>query len=253
MIYVDAGNSFIKIATHAEDIIGEEAVAMHRQPGEQWMVHLRASHQDIQNVLEVLQTELFAEMPILACSVVPAVTEVLVNALGHRIKVISYRHLTEGALHYHTPNSLGMDRYLACFGAHALSGGKAVAVVDAGTATTIDLMTAKGAFEGGVIMPGIRLMEAGLREYAPALPQVNRELPSVWPPKSTTEALQWGITGSFLEAIKAHLDHFESYSPRVWVTGGDADVVAQIRDRQLQYHPNLVLEGLRNWALSSKK
>ncbi|MCC5926199.1 MAG: type III pantothenate kinase [Bacteroidetes bacterium] len=247
MIYLDVGNSFIKMASHAGDITGDEA-GLHQNETENWIVHLRAPHADLNKVLSLLNTELLTQMPVMACSVVESVSEALRNALGSRITFARREWIPDSLLDYHSPDTLGMDRFMACLGAWSLSKRESVIVIDAGTATTIDLMTGEGVFRGGVIMPGIKLFEQGLQHFAPALPKVPRELPSQWPPKSTVQALQWGITGSYLEAVKAHVSAMQQDSARIWITGGDADVLAQIRNVELHYHPNLVFEGLRAWV-----
>jgi type III pantothenate kinase len=251
MIYLDAGNSFIKLASHAGDITGDD-VGLHQDTSQSWIVHLRARHADVQKVVSLLNTELFSEMPVTGCSVVDSLTNQFQDILGSRMQFVHRGMIDRAQLDYQTPESLGMDRFLACLGAAWLSRGEDVVVIDAGTATTIDVMSADGVFRGGVIMPGINLMERGLNEYAPALPEVTRELPFQWPPKSTKEALQWGITGSYLEAVKAHINRLRKDKSRVWITGGDADVLAQIREFELNYHPNLVFEGLRAWIKSSR-
>ena len=148
------------------------------------------------------------------------------------------------------PDTLGMDRFIACYGAWDRSGRNTdVVVVDAGTATTLDLMSADGVFRGGVIAPGLQVMEYGFARLAPALPEVPRTIPSHWPPKSTTQALKWGITGSYLGLIRAHLTHYQHEYPKLklWITGGDAQILTQMRGLSMHYHPNLVFEGLRAW------
>lgn len=248
MIYLDAGNSFIKIATHTGDIVDDSGTLI-QENFDNWMVHLRARHADIEKVISLLQTEILTSMPILACSVVVDVQRRLEEALGSRIQFLSHNKILPGTLDYKTVDTLGMDRYLACLGAWSLSKGNAVIVVDAGTATTIDWMNNEGVFKGGVITPGLSVFEKGLREFAPALPEVPRSIPSEWPPRSTREALQWGIAGSYVEMVKAHIHRFadKSESCSIWITGGDAEILAQIREYQIQYHPNLVFEGLRAW------
>ncbi len=143
---------------------------------------------------------------------------------------------------YGTPQTLGLDRFAACAGAWAASGTDVV-VVDAGTAVTIDHMDAAGVFRGGVIMPGLRLFEDSLQRHAPALPAVERGLPASWPPASTADALRWGLTGSWIAAVSAHVDRFRAERPHaeVWVTGGDAALLGGVG----RYEPWLVLDGLR--------
>ena len=248
MLYIDIGNSFIKIASHVDDVIDNLAPSP-ASSGDNWVTQLRARHDQIDDVISLLNTEMIKMMPVLACSVVENISQLLKQKLGKRIHFVQVSDLPAEVLNYNTPQTLGIDRFLACLGAWSLSGNSAVLVIDAGTATTIDLMDAEGVFQGGIITAGLRIFEDGLRNHAPALPAVEREIPSAWPPKNTTQALQWGIAGTYIELVNAHVERFKKDWPdaQVWVTGGDAPTLAQIRSVQLHYHPNLVLEGLRTW------
>jgi pantothenate kinase type III len=247
MLYVDIGNSAIKVASKISEITANSAADLLSQTSDDdWHVHLRARHNQISDVFSILESELLAMQPIVACSVVGAVSQDFKNKFGNRVTFISVHDFPEGSVDYDTPDTLGADRVLACFGAHSLAAGLEVIVVDAGTAVTIDLMDRGGVFRGGVIAPGLALLENGLKELAPALPTVPRSEPGNWPPKSTVQAVQWGLTGGYLLAVSGFVDRFKQQYPQalVWITGGDAQVLTQIRSNKLHYHPNLVFEGL---------
>lgn len=129
-------------------------------------------------------------------------------------------------LNYRSPETLGLDRFLACFGAFKESQ-TAVIVVDSGTALTVDLMDESGVFQGGTISPGLKLWEKALQNAAPALPQVEREIPNSWPPKTTDEALRWGISGGFTFLVSSLINEWKKIYPsaQIWCTGGDADFI----------------------------
>lgn len=130
---------------------------------------------------------------------------------------------------YATPSTLGLDRYFACFGARSQCETTSCIVIDAGTALTIDLMNKNDVFEGGVISPGLQLWEIGLKQHAPALPTVTREIPEKWPPKSTTDALKWGISGGFIALIESMIEKWKRDYPvaKIFSTGGDGEWVSQ--------------------------
>lgn len=237
MRYIDIGNSFIKIATHEEG---------------DWVVSIRASHKQQHDVLALMKILIDSGEKFMGCSVVGELTKSFNSAFGNHIRFVQKSDIPAKELDYKTPETLGLDRFIACYGAHHL-GRTAVIVVDAGTATTIDLMDRNGIFHGGVIAPGIALFENGLRDYAPSLPKVERSLPAEYPPKSTEEAVRWGITGSYLSAIRSHVESLRKINPNahIWITGGDADVLMQLKDLKLSYHPNLVFEGLRQMSLNN--
>lgn len=71
---------------------------------------------------------------------------------------------------YRSPETLGLDRLAAAVGAAALCPGRNVLIVDAGTALTVDLVTADGIFCGGCISPGLRMRLQALHEHTAALP-----------------------------------------------------------------------------------
>jgi len=250
VVYIDIGNTFVKIASHTGDMTGNVLDSGQSADMDEWYVHLRARHGKLDDIITILNSEVLAAMPVLACSVVPSVRTRLEQALPDRIYFIDRSMIPAALLDYETPDTLGMDRFIACYGAWDRSGRNTdVVVVDAGTATTLDLMSADGVFRGGVIAPGLQVMEYGFARLAPALPEVPRTIPSHWPPKSTTQALKWGITGSYLGLIRAHLTHYQHEYPKLklWITGGDAQILTQMRGLSMHYHPNLVFEGLRAW------
>lgn len=73
---------------------------------------------------------------------------------------------------YREPARLGCDRFAAAIGARALWPGQALVVATCGTATTVDAISADGAFLGGMILPGLELMAAALARHTAQLPQV---------------------------------------------------------------------------------
>lgn len=154
--------------------------------------------------------------------------------------------LSPELLDYSTPQTLGIDRYLACYGAVALQH-SSVVVIDAGTACTIDYMSADNVFYGGVIMPGISAMEQAVKLHAPALPEVARTIPEVWPGKSTQDSLQWGLAGAFADSLKAALARYrEAFGPfDLVLTGGDAQWLSMVIKTNLRIEPLLVFKGMK--------
>jgi type III pantothenate kinase len=73
---------------------------------------------------------------------------------------------------YRDPSQLGCDRFAAAIGARALEPGKALVVATCGTATTIDALSAGGAFLGGMILPGLGLMASSLARNTAQLPHI---------------------------------------------------------------------------------
>src|SRR5512135_1450322 len=91
---------------------------------------------------------------------------------------------------YERPEQLGPDRWASLIAARALEPGRACLVVNAGTCTTIDMLSAGGEFTGGLILPGIELMRFVLHEHTGRLPL--QEGSFVAAPRRTADAIETG-------------------------------------------------------------
>jgi type III pantothenate kinase len=151
------------------------------------------------------------------------------------------------------PERVGIDRLLGALAASQLrEPGRAAIVVDLGSAITVDLLDADGAFTGGAILPGIGMSARALAEQTDALPHVSPseiEQPPAALGKSTTQAIQaglyWGAAGAIRELI-GQLSAGLAQTPEVFVTGGASAQLAELlgKDRPVRHVPNLVLSGI---------
>ena len=184
-------------------------------------------------------------------SVVPAITDVLFEAaerVGVPVVSVSTDLRLPFRLDYQTPHTLGADRLAAAVGGHALAEGRAVVVVDAGTAITTDIVTAEPAYIGGAILPGPDLLRRSLARDTGQLPDVP------WPDavtpigSSTVEAIQAGIGTLVLEGVTGLLARTLEAVGRdalVVATGGWAEWLAVRISLIERCEPRLVLEGVR--------
>lgn len=155
------------------------------------------------------------------------------------------------------PEKVGIDRLAAALAANRLRDeDQAAIIIDAGTAITVDLLSQRGAFQGGAILPGFRMSATALREKTDLLPLTHVQMEGVPPPvvgKSTEAAicsgLFWGSVGGIREVILRMKAELQS-SPQVFVTGGDARRLPSLLDERARYLPHLVLSGI---ALSAPK
>jgi type III pantothenate kinase len=99
------------------------------------------------------------------------------------------------------PSEAGADRLVNAVGAFVAYGGPLI-VIDSGTATTFDIVAADGAFEGGIILPGINLSLQALHEHAARLPRVEIRDPGRVIGKDTVSAMQAGIYWGSIEMIE---------------------------------------------------
>jgi type III pantothenate kinase len=141
---------------------------------------------------------------------------------------------------YEQPERLGADRWAALIGARALERG-ACLVVDAGTATTVDMLGADGAFRGGAILPGIELMKRALAQHAAQLPLSEGRL--VDAPRNTADAIETGCLLAHAGAIERLHGRMEP-GARCLVSGGNAAKIAAALRIETRVVDNLVLEGL---------
>jgi type III pantothenate kinase len=149
-------------------------------------------------------------------------------------------------------DSLGVDRWLAFNAAWARQPGP-LCVVDVGTATTVDVVDARGRHCGGWILPGAEAARAGLLARAPGLERPREPSgPARSPACNTAQALERGLVLQQAGAIRLAIEsaaHALKESPRVVLTGGGAAAVQSelvVDERQ----PDLVLHGL---ALAVKR
>ncbi|HMI97271.1 MAG TPA: type III pantothenate kinase [Micropepsaceae bacterium] len=104
-------------------------------------------------------------------------------------------------IHVDRPAAVGADRLVNTVAAHAAYPG-ALIVVDFGTATTFDIVSAEGNYEGGVIAPGVNLSAEALHQAAAMLPRVAIERTQTVIGKDTIPAVQSGLYWGYVGLIE---------------------------------------------------
>jgi type III pantothenate kinase len=152
---------------------------------------------------------------------------------------------------YEKPEQLGPDRWAALIAARSIHNG-ACLVVNAGTATTADMLDADGRFLGGVILPGVELMRFVLHEHTGRLPLQEGHYSEV--PRNTLDAIETGCRHAQAGAIERMYRSFrEMYAnPLCLVAGGAGNALMDQLSVPRRYVENLVLEGLAHIALSER-
>jgi type III pantothenate kinase len=122
-------------------------------------------------------------------------------------------------------------------------------IADAGSAVTVDWVDAGGVFRGGSIFPGLRLMAQALHEHTALLPLVQVTTPRPYVPGlSTPQAMEAGIYYATAGGINTLIELFRAGSTaetHVYLTGGDAPLLAHAVDSRAEVWPEMTLEGLR--------
>ena len=147
---------------------------------------------------------------------------------------------------YDNPKEVGADRIANAVGAFDLHGGPTI-VVDFGTATTIEAISAKGEYLGGAIVPGIEISLDALFGRAAGLRRVELVAPRHIIGKSTLESIQSGVIYGFSGQVDALVERFQAeLGPcAVIATGGLAELVGPHTRTVQHYEPWLTLYGLR--------
>ena len=144
---------------------------------------------------------------------------------------------------YVEPERMGVDRWLAMLAAHAHNEG-ALCVIDAGTAVTVDLVSAGGVHEGGYILPGADLMRRALSNETDRIHVNALAAPAIVPGNNTQACVTAGSWRAVMGAVESTMAACPGHRPLL--TGGSAST---LRDFGLvaTYNPDLVMEGLRLW------
>jgi type III pantothenate kinase len=151
------------------------------------------------------------------------------------------------AVSYDNPKEVGADRIMNTLAAYSLYGGPAV-VVDFGTSTNFDVVSAQGEFLGGALAPGIEISVDALASRAAQLLKVQLVRPRSVIGKNTVEALQSGIIYGFAAQVDGITERIVAElggAATVIATGGLAQVVLAECKRIDVHEPWLTLIGLR--------
>ncbi|MCI0627957.1 MAG: type III pantothenate kinase [Acidobacteria bacterium] len=148
---------------------------------------------------------------------------------------------------YDSPADVGADRIVNAVAAYEKYGGPAI-VVDFGTATTFDAISAKGEYLGGVITPGPGISAEALFTRTARLPRVEIKAPAKVIGTSTVGSIQSGLYYGYIGLIDGILERMiPELGPKTKVvaTGGYASLIGTGSSRIQEIDPNLTLEGLR--------
>lgn len=145
------------------------------------------------------------------------------------------------------PLEVGADRIVNAVAAHHLFGGPTI-VVDFGTATTFDLVTAAGEYLGGIIAPGFSVASEALFARAARLPRVDIKRPAQLIGANTVASIQSGIWYGYLGLVDGVLARMKDQVPDVGtiVATGTIDEAMIEESRFIErWEPDLTLQGLK--------
>ncbi len=184
-------------------------------------------------------------------SVVPPLTESVATAVrrafGREPLVVGPGLKTGISILYENTREVGADRIVNAVAAHHRFASAAV-VVDFGTATTFDCVSARAEYLGGVIVPGVQVSLEGLIQRASKLSGVEIAAPPRVVGRNTAHSLQSGVVFGYAALVDGLLERIseELGFPFVTIgTGGLASLIAPHTKRLETVDENLTLEGLR--------
>jgi type III pantothenate kinase len=184
-------------------------------------------------------------------SVVPPITSKFIEAcrryLNKEPLVVDAGVKTGIRVRYEDPRSVGADRIVDAVAVVRLFGVPAC-VVDFGTATTFDAISAHGDYLGGAIAPGIGIAADALYQRTAKLPRVDIQKPPSVIGRNTVHSMQSGLLYGYVGLVEGMVARFrDELGPdmKVIATGGLADIVAHETDVIQIIAPWLTLDGLQ--------
>jgi type III pantothenate kinase len=186
------------------------------------------------------------------CSVVPDKTNFIIrlikSELGVPVFVVGKDLIVPITNRYHNPKQVGQDRLIVVYAVKVLYGQPAI-VIDLGTAITFDVLSEKGHYEGGIIVPGIRLSLESLHSKTALLPKIESvRSPKTLIGKNTKESILSGIFYGYGEMCSGLIERISNQmksDPQVIVTGGYTGVMKKfISAKIIKIDQLLVFKGM---------
>ncbi|MBZ0302178.1 MAG: type III pantothenate kinase [Anaerolineae bacterium] len=247
LLCIDSGNTNVTLGLWQED---------------RWKAHWRArTVRDkmpdeyavlVRSFLDEADLDYRAISGVAISSVVPsltlAFTELVRRTMTLEPLVVDHRTPTGIRINIDEPQQAGPDRLVNAAAVHALYGGPAI-VIDFGTATTFDVVSADGAYCGGAIAPGIGLAHDALVEHAARLHAVDLCPPPHAIGRNTIHAMQSGIFWGYVALVEGLVQRLSAEMSqeqvKIIATGGLATVFHEHTSVIDLIAPELTLDGLR--------
>lgn len=247
LLVIDAGNSNIVIGVfEGAELLHSWRVSTHRdnRTGDEFAILL---HQ----ILGLKGISVSALDGVAICSVVPTFNDDLKNMCRKHLSLeplfINPKEQDFIPLNYYPPEDVGADRIVNAVAVLELHGSPAI-VVDFGTATTFDVVSGKGEYEGGLIFPGIGISSEALFSRTAKLPRVEFCRPPGIVGKSTEESIQAGLYFGYVYLIEGVLRQLKEEVPGSVVisTGGFAGMIGRENPGLFDYiEEDLTVKGLK--------
>ncbi len=251
VLAVDIGNTTIHLAAARQG----KVVAAARVLTSQVRTGLR---KDVGKALAQLSRKVSGFDCAVICSVVPQTRKIVEPALKAevgKVYVVGRDIKVPVKNRYAKPRQVGQDRLVSAFAARELFGAPAV-VIDLGTAITMDVISARGDYLGGVIIPGLTLSARTLFERTALLPQVKIQRPRSLIGRDTESSILSGLFYGYGEMLSGMIKLMKKKvkgRAQVILTGGYTDLMKKhISAPRTRIEKNLVIKGLEMLAPTPK-
>jgi type III pantothenate kinase len=206
----------------------------------------------IKNPSDILDKYDLSRFPLSYCSVVPEVENSLLKYLrSKRVEPfnLNYKTIENFPINYPNPEQIGQDRLANSFAVYHSEDMPCI-VVDVGTATTFDIVSKKGGYEGGIIAPGPQGFLDFLNQNTALLPHVKMQdhLPNSLIGKETKQAMLIGanlghisMKEGIISRLIMEIENRFSLTPKVILTGGAS---RKTKLPNIKYSPFLTIFGL---------
>jgi type III pantothenate kinase len=246
LLAIDIGNTNITFGLYEGNRLGPR-----------WRI--RTIHEKTPDEYGILMLQLFehqgrkpeAISGVAIASVVPPLSQAFEEAtrsyVGIEPLLVDAGVRTGVRIRYDDPRQVGADRVVDAAAVKALYGVPAC-VVDFGTGTTFDAVSADGDYLGGAIAPGIGIAAQALFERTAKLPRVELSRPPSVIGRNTPHAMQSGLLFGYVGLVEGMVARFKAElgeETGVVATGGLAEVIAEETDVIDVVDPWLTLHGLR--------
>jgi type III pantothenate kinase len=244
LLVVDVGNSNVVLGVYRDDDLLNSwrlATARERTADEYGILVKQLTDGTINGALE----------GVIVSSVVPPLNSTMAAMIekyfGITALFVEPGVKTGIAIHVDNPQEVGADRIVNCVAVHDKYGGPSI-IVDFGTATTFDVVTADAKYVGGVIAPGITISAEALFARAARLPRVDIRRPPTVIGTNTVVNMQSGLYFGYLglvDGILARMKREVAGVKKVIATGGLASLLAQDSEYIEEVDEDLTLKGLK--------
>ena len=246
LLVIDVGNTNTVLGVYSENQLLRD-----------WRFETRSSRTE--DELGILLRQLFTAASLSVTDVADVIVSCVVPPMLRNLKAMAKKYIgvsplvvgpgmkTGMPIRYENPREVGADRIVNAVAAYEQVQQELI-VVDFGTATTFDAVSAKGEYLGGAICPGLVVSTEALFQRASKLPRVEVVEPQVVIGRTTVDSLTSGIffgAVGMVESIVMRMKVELGGDPRVFATGGLAGLIARKSEAIDVVAPMLTLEGLR--------